>query len=70
MFRAARLMLLSKTDLLPHLDFDVAKAIDNARMVNPDIVVLRLSARSGDGVDAWYDWLRRESAAARRAALG
>ena len=59
MFRAARLMLLNKCDLLPHLDFDVDLAIAHARRVNPDIEVIELSARSGAGMDAWLDWLER-----------
>jgi len=57
MFAAARLMVLNKTDLLPHLDFDVAKCIDYARRVNPGIEVLLVSAKSGAGMDAWLDWL-------------
>ena len=57
MFRAARLMLLNKCDLLPHLSFDVAQAITNARRVNPDIEIIRLSASSGEGMDAWLAWL-------------
>jgi hydrogenase nickel incorporation protein HypB len=69
MFRAAELMLLNKTDLLPHVDFDVARAIANARAVNPDIAVLSVSARSGEGLEAWYDWLRQELAAVGTAAF-
>ena len=69
MFRAAEIMILNKIDLLPHVDFDVARAIANALQVNPDITTLRLSARSGEGLEAWYRWLRREAAAAREAAL-
>jgi len=57
MFHAADLMLLNKTDLLPYLDFDVAKCIDYARRVNPGITVLRVSARSGEGLADWYAWL-------------
>jgi hydrogenase nickel incorporation protein HypB len=57
LFAASRLMILNKTDLLPHVDFDVARCIDYARRVNPDIEVLLLSARSGVGMDAWLDWL-------------
>lgn len=60
LFAAARLMVLTKTDLLPHLDFDVARCIDYARRVNPGIEVLLLSARSGVGMDAWLDWLAAE----------
>jgi hydrogenase nickel incorporation protein HypB len=57
MFAAARLMVLTKTDLLPHLDFDLVRCIDFARRVNPGIEVLLLSARTGQGMDAWLDWL-------------
>jgi hydrogenase nickel incorporation protein HypB len=58
MFHAADLMLLNKIDLLPYLDFDMALCIDYARRVNPDIEVLQVSARSGEGMDAWYAWLQ------------
>ncbi|MFT3957466.1 MAG: hydrogenase nickel incorporation protein HypB [Piscinibacter sp.] len=57
MFAAARLMVLNKTDLLPHLDFDVPKCIEYARRVNPGIEVLLVSAKSGAGLDAWVEWL-------------
>ncbi len=60
MFRAAKLILLNKVDLLPHLDFDIGKAIANIEAVNPDAIVLRVSARSGEGLDRWYDWIRGE----------
>ena len=69
MFRAASLMLLNKIDLLPHLDFDLQRALDGARQVNPDMPVLRLSARTGEGMEQWYDWLRREAKAASEAAF-
>ena len=58
MFAAAHLMILNKIDLLPYLDFDVDKCIDYARRVNPGIQVLQVSARSGEGLDNWYQWLR------------
>jgi hydrogenase nickel incorporation protein HypB len=67
MFRAAEVMILNKIDLLPYVDFDAERAVACAREVNPDITVLRLSARSGEGLEAWYGWLRRELAAAREA---
>lgn len=63
MFRAADLMVLNKIDLLPHVDFDVSRAIANATRINPVIITLALSARTGEGLEAWYDWLRREAAA-------
>lgn len=65
MFAAAGLMLINKTDLLPHVDFSLDRAIAYARQVNPAIAAMPLSARSGDGLAAWYDWLRREAGAAR-----
>ncbi|MGB0733733.1 MAG: hydrogenase nickel incorporation protein HypB [Pontibacterium sp.] len=57
MFHAADLMLLNKVDLLPHLDFDVDKCIAYAKQVNPNIQILQVSARSGEGMDAWLTWL-------------
>ena len=69
MFRAASIMILNKTDLLPHVDFNVARCIANARQVNPGIKVFQLSARTCEGLDAWYDWLRGEAASAGAAAF-
>jgi len=57
MFRAAKLMLLNKCDLLPYLSFDVARAEEYARRVNPDIQIIRISATSGEGMPAWLEWL-------------
>lgn len=58
MFRACSLLLLNKIDLLPHLRFDVGQCIDYARRVNPQIEILQVSAQSGEGMEAWYAWLR------------
>jgi hydrogenase nickel incorporation protein HypB len=74
MFAAARLMLLTKTDLLPHLDFDVQRCLEYAHRVNPGLRVIQLSARDGSGLDAWLDWLlagaaKADPRAARIAAL-
>jgi hydrogenase nickel incorporation protein HypB len=69
-FQAAELMIVNKTDLLPHVDFDLALAASHARDVNPRIQVLPLSARTGDGLPEWYGWLRREQKAAGTPALG
>ncbi|MBK5275378.1 MAG: hydrogenase nickel incorporation protein HypB [Desulfuromonadales bacterium] len=57
MFRNSTVMLLNKTDLLPHLDFDVEKCKEYARRVNPAITIFEISARTGEGMDAWYNWL-------------
>lgn len=69
MFRAARLVLLSKTDLLPHLDFSMDEAIANIRRTNPDATVIEISARTGAGFGSWLDWIRAEAAAARQLVL-
>ena len=63
MFAAARLMLLNKIDLLPHVSFDVARCKALARRVNPGIEILELSATTGEGMGAWLDWLLAEPAA-------
>ncbi|CAG1016511.1 partial Hydrogenase maturation factor HypB, partial [Burkholderiaceae bacterium] len=57
MFAAARLLVLNKIDLLPHVDFDVPRCIEYALRVNPAIEVLLVSAKTGQGMDAWLDWL-------------
>ena len=57
MFAASDLMLLTKADLLPHLDFDVAACIAAARKVNPRLEVMTVSAKSGEGLDGFYAWI-------------
>jgi hydrogenase nickel incorporation protein HypB len=69
MFRAASLMLINKIDLLPHVEFDVVRVMANANEVNPDMSVLRLSARTGEGMPSWYEWLQREAKSASEAAF-
>ena len=61
MFRAAKLVLLNKIDLLPHLDFDVERVVAAARDVNPDVDVIKISARTGDGLQDWYNWLESQT---------
>ncbi len=61
MFQASQLMLLNKTDLLPHLDFDVETCLNYARQVNPKIEIIQLSAKSGEGMNEWYNWLEKQS---------
>ncbi len=57
MFAAAGLMLLNKSDLLPHLDFDVEQAIAYAHRVNPGLRVIQTSAKSGEGMEEWLAWI-------------
>lgn len=62
MFSSADVLLLSKTDLLPHLRVDLSVMTDNALKVNPKLKIFPVSAYSGEGLDAWYGWLRAELA--------
>jgi hydrogenase nickel incorporation protein HypB len=67
MFRAVDLVVVNKIDLLPHLDFDLDRFVANLDAVHPGVPRLLVSARTGEGIDAWRDWLVR--AAAREPAL-
>lgn len=58
MFRSVELVLVNKIDLLPYLDFDLDAFLASLRQVNPAASVLQVSARTGEGVGAWVDWLR------------
>jgi hydrogenase nickel incorporation protein HypB len=60
MFRASQLLLLNKIDLLPYLQFDVARCLAYAKEVNPQMEVLQVSATTGAGMSDWYDWIRRQ----------
>jgi hydrogenase nickel incorporation protein HypB len=59
MFRACELVVINKIDLLPHLDFDLDKLLYNIDQVHPDVERIVLSARTGEGVAEWREWLVR-----------
>lgn len=59
MFAASKLMILTKTDLLPYVPFNVEKCIAYARQVSPDIEVIKLSATTGAGMEDWLTWITR-----------
>ena len=61
MFQEAKYVVLNKTDLLPHVPFDVDKAQAFAREVNPDLMFFQTSALTGSGMDAWYGFLRAQA---------
>ena len=69
MFAASALMLINKIDLAPVLDFDLARTVEYARRVNPKIEVLTVSARTGEGMAAFYAWIRKRFAAMKSATL-
>ena len=60
MFRNSDALIISKTDALPWFDFDVERCTERARKLNPEIAVFPLSAKTGEGMDAWEAWLRRQ----------
>lgn len=59
MFQVCDLVMISKMDVKPVFDFDTEKVVQNIRMRNPKAEVIFLSAKTGDNMDQWYDWLRR-----------
>ena len=59
MFRTCELVLVNKIDLLPHLDFDLERLINNIDKVNPGAERMLVSGRTGEGVEGWRDWLVR-----------
>ena len=58
MFRSVDLVLINKIDLVPHLEADVDTYIDHVRKVNQTATILAVSARTGEGMSAWFDWVR------------
>ena len=60
MFRMARYAVLNKIDLLPHLDFDLEQAMSCALQVNPGLRFFLTSARTGQGLDEWFEFLRQQ----------
>ncbi len=72
-FSKAKLLLLTKTDLLPYVPFKIADARHNALRVHPDMQILEVSCSSGEGVQEWIDWLnaaRAEAASAKGTSYG
>ena len=65
MFTASRLALLNKVDLAPHCDVDLDLYEANLRRVNPVIEIIRVSAKTGEGLNRWIAWLRAEAQAKR-----
>ena len=60
MFKSSHLCIINKSDLLPYVDFDVDKTMEYARSLNPKLEFILLSARTGEGMDLWYEWLGKQ----------
>ncbi|MGD8700735.1 MAG: hydrogenase nickel incorporation protein HypB, partial [Gemmatimonadales bacterium] len=69
-FRRARVLVMTKVDLVPHLEFEVDTAIENARSINPDLEVFTTSSRTGEGLEAWTGWLAEQVSAQRQSVRG
>lgn len=59
-FTVCDVLLINKTDVLPYFDFDMDKVIEYAHLRNPKLEIFPVSAKTGEGMDAWYDWLRKQ----------
>ena len=60
MFEVCKALIINKIDVMPYFDFDMEKVKEFARRRNPDIEIFPISAKTGEGVDAWTDWLRKQ----------
>jgi hydrogenase nickel incorporation protein HypB len=60
MFQSSQLCIINKIDLLPYVKFEVEKAKSYARRINPNIQFIALSCTSGEGLNKWYEWLKKE----------
>ena len=59
-FTVCDALIINKIDVLPYFDFDMDKVVEYAHMRNPKLKIFPISAKTGEGVDAWCDWLRRQ----------
>jgi len=64
-FFKSRLLVLNKIDLLPHAPFDIGRARENARRVHPEMEIVEVSCTTGEGLEGWRQWLRRQRDTAR-----
>ena len=60
MFSICDALIINKIDVLPYFDFDMDKCVERAKKLNPNIEIFPISARTGEGVDAWCDWVRKQ----------
>lgn len=63
MFQTSDVLIITKTDTLPYFTFDIDRCIERVRRLNPEIEIYPVSAKTGEGMDTWENWLRREIAA-------
>ena len=61
MFRTSDLCIINKTDLLPYVDFDIKKAKVYASQINPELEIIEVSVKTGEGMEGWYNWLKNKN---------
>ena len=59
-FQVCNVLIINKIDVLPYFDFDLEKVTEFAHMRNPNLEIFPISAKTGEGIDAWCDWLRQQ----------
>ncbi|MBW4494865.1 MAG: hydrogenase nickel incorporation protein HypB [Oscillatoria princeps RMCB-10] len=60
MFQQADCLLITKMDLAPYLEIDISRIEANVRQMNPDVTIIPVSAKTGTGLPAWFDWVRQQ----------
>ncbi len=70
MFRLSQVLIINKIDLLPHLDFSLARVREEVASIQPHMEIFEVSALTGQGLEGWLDWLKRKIAAAKAARGG
>lgn len=60
MFQAADCLLITKMDLAPHLDVDINQIVANVRQMNPHITIIPVSAKTGEGLEPWFEWVKSQ----------
>ena len=63
LFNKADLIIITKSDLIPYLDWDEVKCLDSIRKVNPKARIIKISSKTGEGMNLWYDFLRENTCA-------
>ena len=67
MFREADCLLITKIDLIPYLNVEIDRIIENVRQLNPDVTILPISAQTGEGLEAWFEWVQLQVSLQNRA---
>ena len=60
MFQEADCLLITKTDLAPYLDIEIDRIAENVRQMNPDVAIFAVSAKTGEGLEDWFNWVQSQ----------